>query len=215
MTDRKSARRPVALLGLGLTALAGCVSQSDYDALVTENRRQQQQIASDTAEKQRLQQQLSDARRQIAMGQEQIASNQRTIADNQGQIQRLIGAIRYTVNSDLLFPPGSWEMSPAGQEVIAKMASQLAVGQRLKLVVNGFTDNSPIGPELRRKGIATNQELSQKRAENVMEFMIAQGVRPELVTAQGFGEDGAIAPNDTPQGRAQNRRVEITVAGGQ
>ena len=80
-------------------------------------------------------------------------------------------------------------------------------------MINGFTDNAPIGSELRRQGISTNQELSQKRAENVMEFLVSQGVRRELVVAQGFGEDDPIAPNDTPQGRAHNRRVEITVAG--
>jgi chemotaxis protein MotB len=211
MTGRRTAHLLAPLL---LAVLSGCVSQSDYDALVAENHRQQQQIAADTAEKQRLQQQLAAARQQLAANQDQLAANQRTIADNQVQIQRLIGAIRYTVNSDLLFPSGSFQMTPAGEGIIAKMASQLAEGQRLKLVVNGFTDNAPIGAELRRQGIATNQELSQKRAETVMQFMITQGVRPELVTAQGFGEDGAIAPNDTPQGRAQNRRVEITVAGG-
>jgi chemotaxis protein MotB len=211
MTGRQSARLLAPLL---LAVLSGCVSQSDYDTVVAENRRQQQQIAADAAEKQRLQHELAAARQQLAANQDQLAANQRTIADNQVQIQRLIGAIRYTVNSDLLFPSGSFQMTPAGEQIIAKMASQLAEGQRLKLVVNGFTDNAPIGAELRRQGIATNQELSQKRAETVMQFMIAQGVRPELVTAQGFGEDGAIAPNDTPQGRAQNRRVEITVAGG-
>jgi len=104
-------------------------------------------------------------------------------------------------------------LSPDGQQIIAKMATQLAVEQKLKLVVNGFTDNAPLRGELRRKGIASNTELSQKRAESIMEFMISLGVSRDLVTAQGFGEDGGIAPNDTPQSRALNRRIEITVAG--
>jgi chemotaxis protein MotB len=46
-----------------------------------------------------------------------------------------------------------------------------------------------------------------------MQFMIAQGVKPSLVSARGFGEADPVASNDTPQGRAQNRRVELTVAG--
>jgi flagellar motor protein MotB len=197
-----------------------CTWQSDLDAASEENRRLHQQIASDAAEKQRLQQQISADRQQLTLSKDEIAAKQRQvdesrrqIADAQVQIQRLAGAIRYTVNSDLLFPPSSWDLSPDGQQIIAKMATQLAVEQRLKLVVNGFTDNAPIAGELRRKGIASNQELSQKRAESVMEFMISQGVSRDLVTAQGFGEDGAIAPNGTAQGRALNRRIEITVAG--
>jgi len=206
---------------------SGCTWQSDVDALSKENGRLRQQIASDATEKQQLQQQLIADQQKIIADQQQLALNKgeidakqrqidesrKQIADAQVRMRRLAGAIRYTVNSDLLFLPGSWDLSPDGQQIIAKMATQLAVEQKLKLVVNGFTDNTPIGAELRRKGIASNQELSQKRAESVMEFMISQGVSRDLVTAQGFGEDDAIAPNDTLQGRALNRRIEITVAG--
>ena len=71
----------------------------------------------------------------------------------------------------------------------------------------------PIGPGLMRQGITSNLELSQKRADTVMQFMIAQGVNPSLVSAHGFGEQDPVASNDTPQGRAQNRRVELTLAG--
>jgi chemotaxis protein MotB len=113
----------------------------------------------------------------------------------------------------LLFPPGGWEMSEEGKQVIAKLASQLAPTQQNHIVVNGYTDDAPIGRELQRKGITSNQILSQKRAENVMQFMISQGVKPDLVSAQGFGEANPIAPNNTAQGRAQNRRVELTLAG--
>jgi len=217
MSFRTSARLLLPLLVCVFNA--GCTWQSDVDAASEENRRLRQQIASDAAEKQRLQQQIAADRQQLTLNTSEIAAKQRQIdesrrqiADAQVQMQRLAGAIRYTVNSDLLFPPGGWDLSPDGQQIIAKMATQLAE-QRLKLVVNGFTDNAPLVGELRRKGIASNQELSQKRAESVLEFMISQGVSRDLVTAQGFGEDGAIAPNDSPQGRAVNRRIEITVAG--
>ena len=63
------------------------------------------------------------------------------------------------------------------------------------------------------QGITSNLVLSQKRAENVMQFMISQGVNPNLVSARGFGDADPIASNDTPAGRAQNRRVELTLAG--
>ena len=84
---------------------------------------------------------------------------------------------------------------------------------RTRLVVNGYTDNTPVGPELVRQGITSNLVLSQKRAENVMEFLISRGVRPELVSAQGHGDAEPIASNDTREGRSQNRRVELALAG--
>jgi chemotaxis protein MotB len=78
--------------------------------------------------------------------------------------------------------------------------------------IPAYYDNPlPGGPALQREGITSNQILSQKRAENVMEFLISQGVKPDLVSAKGFGDADPVAPNATPQGRAQNRRVELSV----
>jgi chemotaxis protein MotB len=128
-------------------------------------------------------------------------------------IERLQNAIRVTVNDDLLFPSGDWQMPPQAQKTMGKMIPILAPMQQTKIVVNGYTDNVPIGPGLKRLGISTNLELSQKRADNVMNFMTSQGVNPSLVSAQGFGEADPVASNDTADGRAQNRRVELTLAG--
>jgi len=130
----------------------------------------------------------------------------------QETISRLQGAIKYTVDSDLLFPPGGWQMSASGKQVIARMASKLAPGQQNKLLVAGYTDNAPIGPALRRQGVTSNEILSQKRADSVMQFLISQGVRPELVSAHGYGEADPVASNNTAAGRSQNRRVELTLA---
>jgi len=103
-------------------------------------------------------------------------------------------------------------MSSQAQQTIAKMAAILAPQQTTKINVNGYTDNTPIGPELRRQGVTTNLILSQKRADNVMQYMISQGVNPNLVSAQGFGDADPVASNSTPEGKAQNRRVELTLA---
>ena len=158
--------------------LAGCVSQSAYDALQAQNNQLQQQVAA-----------------------------------NKAHISRLQGAIKYTVNSDLLFPSGSYQMSADGKDIIAKMAKNLAADQQDKLVVNGYTDNAPIGAGLKQQGITSNLILSQKRAEAVMQYMVSQGVKSNLVSAQGHGDADPVASNNTPKGRAQNRRVEITLAG--
>ncbi len=163
--------------------LAACVSQSKYDDLQAQNQQLQQQNAAMSAD----------------------------IAADKTQINRLQGAIKYTVNSDLLFPPGGWQMRREGRQIIAKLATKLAPTQQNKIIVNGYTDNASIGPVLEQQGITSNQILSQKRAENVMEYLISQGVKPDLVSGQGFGDADPVASNDTAQGRAKNRRVELTL----
>jgi chemotaxis protein MotB len=165
--------------------LSACVSQSKYDELQAQYQQVQQQNAA--------------------------LSNQ--VAVDKAQICRLQGAIKYTVNSDLLFRPGSYEMSDRGKQIIAGFAAKLAPTQQNKILVSGYTDNAPISPALARQGITSNEILSQKRAENVMEYIVSQGVKPDLISAQGFGDTNPVAPNDTAQGRAQNRRVELSLAG--
>jgi chemotaxis protein MotB len=168
---------------LSALILTGCVSQSKYDALNT----------------------------QYQQCQQQVASLQSQVADNEAQISRLQGAIKYTVNSDLLFASGSWQMSQRGQQLIARLAQKLAPLQQNKIEVNGYTDNRPIGAALQQQGVTSNQILSQKRAEAVMQYLISQGVKSDLVSAHGYGSADPIASNDTAQGRAQNRRVELTL----
>lgn len=135
------------------------------------------------------------------------------IAQNKVHIERLQGSIKVDINSELLFPSGGWEMPDEAAQTIAKMAPILAPMQQTKLLVSGYTDSTPIGPELRAQGIENNQQLSLKRAQTVANFLVSQGVKPNLVSEQGFGETAPVASNDTPEGRALNRRVEITLAG--
>jgi chemotaxis protein MotB len=135
------------------------------------------------------------------------------IGSKQMHIERLQNAIRVTVNDDLLFPSGDWQMPASAQQTMGKMIPILAPMQQTKIMVNGYTDNVPIGAGLRRQGITSNLILSQKRADNVRSFMTSQGVNPALVSAQGFGEADPVASNDTADGRSQNRRVELTLAG--
>jgi chemotaxis protein MotB len=172
--------------------VTGCVAKSKYEALEAENR------------------QLQAENRQMH---QQVATQSAQISAEKAQVGRLQGAIKYTVDSDLLFSPGSWEMKKSGKQVIARLAAKLAPTQQNKLLVNGYTDNAPIGPELKKKGITSNEELSQKRAESVMEFLISQQVKPDLVSAHGYGDANPVAPNTTAKGRAKNRRVELTLGG--
>jgi chemotaxis protein MotB len=135
------------------------------------------------------------------------------ITAKQMHIERLQNAIKVTVNDQLLFPSGDWQMPVTAQQTIAKMVPILAPMQQTKIMVNGYTDNVPIGPGLMRQGVTSNLVLSQKRADNVMNFMVSQGVNSSLVSAQGFGDANPVASNDTAEGQAQNRRVELTLSG--
>ena len=135
------------------------------------------------------------------------------IGAQQVHITRLQGAIKVAVNSELLFPSGGWQMPPAAAQTIAKMAPILAPFQQTTIIVTGYTDNVPIGPELRQQGVDSNQQLSLKRAQTVANFLVSQGVNANRVSARGLGDAEPVASNDTPQGRAQNRRVELTLAG--
>ena len=104
-------------------------------------------------------------------------------------------------------------MPPQAAQLIARMAPILAPFQQTTIIVTGYTDNVPIGPELRAQGVESNQQLSLKRAQTVANYLVSQRVNPNLVSARGLGDADPVAPNDTPQGRAQNRRVELTLAG--
>ena len=128
------------------------------------------------------------------------------------QIARLQGAIKVVVNSELLFPSGGWELSDTAKSMIDKLAAVLAPHQTTKILVQGHTDNVPINPALAREGVTTNLILSQKRADTVMQYLVSRGVKPALVSAQGVGEADPVASNGMAAGRAQNRRVELSVS---
>ena len=168
--------------------MAGCVSQQKYD---------------------QSQQKNAELEAQYLQLNEQMGSE---IMSRDLHLSRMQDGIKVSLNSELLFPSGGWEMSDKAKTSIAKVAAILAPHQKNKINVTGYTDTTPIGPGLAKQGITTNLILSQKRADNVMQYMLSQGVKPDLVAARGLGEDSPVASNDTPDGRAQNRRVELTIA---
>jgi chemotaxis protein MotB len=198
------------LLCVASVLLSGCVSKGKYDDL--EGKYNDLQGKYNVLREQYRPLQRSSAA-QAAQRSAEIATLKKELAADKVHVTQLQDAIKYTVNSDLLFRPGSWQMSPQGQELIAKLAPKLALFQQTKMVVNGYTDNAPVGQALQRQGITSNKVLSQKRAEAVMQYLIAQGVKPDLIAARGFGEADPIVSNATTEGRAQNRRVELTLTG--
>ena len=132
----------------------------------------------------------------------------------QGQLATLQAQASFVEAGDLLFAPGGYELSPAGKAELANnIAPRLRGLPNAYVVVYGYTDNTPVGPELQRAGINDNLTLSSRRAGEVVTFLISQGVNPNIISAKGFGDTHPVAPNDTPADRAKNRRIVITVQG--
>jgi chemotaxis protein MotB len=210
-------RSALFLLCVASVLLSGCVSkgryndlEGQYSALQGQYKQLQGQYGDLQGQYQRLQQSSAAQAQQSAA---ELTAARKEAATEKAQIGRFQEAIKFTLNSDLLFRSGSWEISPRGKELIDRLAPKLAPYQQNKLVVNGYTDNAPISPALKRQGVPSNEVLSQKRAEAVMQHLISQGVKPDMISARGFGEANPVASNKTAKGRAQNRRVEVTLAG--
>ena len=132
------------------------------------------------------------------------------VAADQAQITQLQNVVRVTLANGILFPEGGWELNAAGKDTLAKLAPVLKTLTGQKIEVKGYTDNVPIGPELRAR-FPSNVELSKARAQSVADFLVAQGVPAGIISTSGFGDAQPVASNDTAQGRAKNRRVVMDI----
>jgi outer membrane protein OmpA-like peptidoglycan-associated protein len=104
---------------------------------------------------------------------------------------------------DILFDTGKATLRPEAREVISRIAGVLMVAQGFNLKVEGHTDS--VG------GDEYNLKLSEQRAGSVREYLEKAGVKPELITTEGFGKTQPLADNNTAAGRQKNRRVEIVI----
>jgi chemotaxis protein MotB len=129
------------------------------------------------------------------------------VKDSQIRVAVSSRGLVITIESDIvLFEPGSATIRPEGQKVLDRIAEQL-VSLPNSITVEGHTDNVPISGTY-----PSNWELSTARAASVLRSLIAlHGLEPWKGTASGFADQRNVAPNDTPAGRAKNRRVEIVV----
>jgi outer membrane protein OmpA-like peptidoglycan-associated protein len=107
--------------------------------------------------------------------------------------------------SDVLFDTGSYTLKPGAREMLAKISGIVLAHPGLNLQIEGHTDS--VGSD------EFNQQLSERRANSVGNFLAQQGVSASSITARGFGKMQPVATNDTPEGRQRNRRVEIVVNG--
>ncbi|MGZ6135405.1 MAG: OmpA family protein [Myxococcaceae bacterium] len=132
------------------------------------------------------------------------------VKTNQVQIQKLEDQLKVTVLNQILFAEGGWEINRAGEQTLDKMVPALKSLQGQQIDVQGYTDDVPIGPELKSR-FPSNWELSTARATDVVRYLASKGVDKNLMSATGFGDTHPIASNSTAEGRQKNRRIEIVV----
>ncbi len=166
---------------------------------------QQQQALSQQAEQARLQaQQAEQARMQAEQQAEQ--TRQRLLNQLNQVLQTRDSARGLIVNmSDVLFDTGRATLKPGAKLRLAKVAGIILAYPDLKLEIDGFTDSTGSS--------SLNQELSERRALAVSDFLVSQGVTANNVITHGYGPSNPVASNTTIAGRQLNRRVELVVSG--
>jgi chemotaxis protein MotB len=179
----------------------------NVDSLVKE-RSQLTQAMNDTAarlEELRKQKAAADAR---AATYHELVAKLRTMIDA-GQLKVVVrhGRMIIALPTDILFDSGRTEVKPIGKAALGAVAQVLATVPDRDFLVAGHTDNVPIKTEL----FPSNWELSTRRAVEVVHYLVAQGMKPTVLAAAGYGEFDPIAANDTADHRAQNRRIEIVL----
>jgi chemotaxis protein MotB len=142
---------------------------------------------------------------------EQVSQAQIAGLKEEGEIASIQAERKFVLPGDVLFPEGGYKLSSQGQSVLKQYVSKLKSLKKAKISVYGFTENDPVGPALQRQGISDNLALSTIRASSVASYLVSQGINPGIISAKGFGDMHPIAPNDTPLGRAENRRIEIAI----
>jgi outer membrane protein OmpA-like peptidoglycan-associated protein len=120
-----------------------------------------------------------------------------------GNVKEEARGVVITLSGSVLFATGNYVLLPIAREKLGEVATALKDQGYKRIVVEGHTDS--------RGSETTNESLSLKRANSVRSFLVEQGLEDAKVVASGLGESRPVAPNDTPDGRANNRRVELVV----
>ncbi len=175
------------------TAAAAAKQQAQLDS----EKRAADLAAVTAADKLAVEQQARlDADKRAADAQAELAKVAVVKEEPRGLVITLSGSVVFASNQATLLPEAKSRLNQVAE-------SLMSTNKNRKLIVEGHTDS--------QGSAAYNRELSQRRAESVRSYLISRGYPAELIEARGIGEDRPIADNASPEGRANNRRVEIIV----
>lgn len=139
-----------------------------------------------------------------------LANMKNEIAQGQVTISELKGKLTVNMEAAILFDSGKADVKPEGLDILVKMVETLKGVTDKAIRIEGHTDNVQIIGALTRT-FPTNWELSAARAINVARYLQQQGIDPANLSAAAFAEYKPVADNGTREGKAKNRRIEITL----
>jgi chemotaxis protein MotB len=211
-----------ALLLLGLLGLASWEKKrevekvraelADAQAATARTQAEVAELKDKLAENQSRIQELQKEKDTVVQTHQSLEDEMRAALESKDvTISQLQGKLTVNILDRVLFDSGEADLKPAGAAVLRKVATILAAHPNLKIHVIGHTDNVPIRAGARNR-FPSNWELSTARATAAVRFLTEiAGVDPRRLGAVGYGEFRPVADNTTPEGRARNRRIAITI----
>ncbi len=191
--------------------------QQQADARAELDQIRNEQVRTTSAQLSLAQQQLAAAEQQRAAAEHQAMTAEQQRADAEKRAQQAqadlsrIASVKQeprglviTLSGSVLFASGKYDLLPQAMAKLSEVATVLTrQDPDSKITVQGYTDS--------QGSVDFNMELSRQRAEAVRSYLVSHGIAPDRITAEGFGPARPIASNGSPEGRADNRRVEIVV----
>jgi len=193
-------------------SLAACEQKGgEQAARIAALEKQRDELALQLEEQKKRVVQVETVREETSKTYAQMIEKMRSeIAEGQVTITELKGRLTVNMVDAILFDSGKADIKPEGRQVLQKVAEVVGQVEDKAIRVEGHTDNVKIGGALAR-AFASNWELSASRAINVARYLQRLGVDPSLLSAAAYGEYRPVSENDTPEGRAKNRRIEIVL----
>jgi chemotaxis protein MotB len=186
--------------------------KKENDLLKEENKALKERNAALQSETQALERQRKEEMEEMRGTYENLLEDMKVeIEKGEITITQLRGKLKVNMVDEILFDSGKTTIKPQGLEVLERVGSSLLDVKDKAISIEGHTDDVPIGAEL-SKQYPTNWELSAVRATTVARYLQEKiGINPGLLSAIGYGEYQPVASNESDEGRAKNRRIEIVL----
>ena len=181
----------------------------------------EQALAAENSRLEVLKKQLEDRSNRVAELEAVIAAKDKAMTDLKNAISRALtdfegkgltveqrdGKVYVSMENKLLFSSGSWAVGTEGRRAVQQLGAVLADNPEIAILIEGHTDNVPYKGNSQLSG---NWDLSTKRATAIVNILRENAnINPENLTAAGRGEYAPIATNDSAEGKAKNRRIEV------
>ncbi|UCE85579.1 MAG: OmpA family protein [Deltaproteobacteria bacterium] len=201
-----------------LAVASGCVTRSRYEEMKRERDIFASQSETLTLETEALADVAAGLEEELNLRDQEIAKLEATQADLEAELDTLIVAglvriklmrdgLHVVLSHEILFPTASAELSEQGRAVLTSVADDFQ-DFPYQIAVLGHTDNVPVGRRLAER-FPSNWELAAARSASVVRLLEDAGIPPDQLAVVSFGANRPYASNETPEGRAQNRRIEI------